>query len=550
MLSTTMHRVLANSSDKFVPAVFSHLGFREKAAAALDQTGKWEKRKRALGALVRITLVVFLPLYRSLSIQNVLKKVLNLLREIEPGLSLVAVTPEAVCHGRKRLGVEPLALLFDAFAVEVRPAASFLGLRTWGYDGVRFTLPDTPLNVTAYGRPKASRGKAAFPQMLAVALVDTQSHQIRDVAMGRCTDSERELARKFVPHLGAKDLVMKDRGCSSVGQFAAFMSNGTHVLGRIAKSWKPKKIRQLSDGSWLVQIEGYDDTGSKKAKQDRQRRKKGVVGRRKRKGGQRKTAGTNTRRLIVLQMRMIEYQVGRSEKCRLLTDLLDPEKFPALELAREYHRRWECELTYDELKTHLSTVPHGTLHTVFRSKTPDGVKQEAYGTFITYNLIRRLMVEAGETHGVPPLEISFVGTVEAIKDAAPRFEAVSSRRRDVLIRQLLEDIAACRNARPRRPRWNPREVKIKMSNSRLKRRRGRGKTIDFAADLRVKPPASPRRRATRPIATSGKTRNRNGNADRGSRISVQAMSDTRPKSAFRVSHSRSCSTLPSARRAA
>src|SRR5258708_36872291 len=143
MLSTTMHHVLANTSEKFTPAVFSHLGFREKAAAALDQSGEWEKRKRALGALVRVTLVVFLPLYRSLSIQNGLKKVLNLLREIEPELALVAVTPEAVCHGRKRLGVEPLALLFESFAAEVRPAASFLGLRTWGDDGVRFTLPDT-----------------------------------------------------------------------------------------------------------------------------------------------------------------------------------------------------------------------------------------------------------------------------------------------------------------------------------------------------------------------------------------------------------------------
>lgn len=495
MLSTTPHQDLAKALDKFGPAIFSHLGFRDKAAAALDQTGKWEKRKRALGALVRITFVVFMTLHRSLSIANVLKKVLNLLREIDPELSLVAVTPEAVCHGRKRLGVEPLAVLFNSFAAEVRPVASFLGLCTWGYDGVRFTLPDTPANEKEFGRPKASRGKAAFPQMLAVALVDTQTRQVRDVVMGRCTDSERELARRFIPHLGAKDLVMKDRGCSSAGQFAAFMSSGVHVLGRISKSWKPKKLRRLSDGSWLVQVEGYDDTGSKKAKSARQRVKKGTGRRSQRKGGQKKATGSNTRRLIVLQMRMIEYQVNGRERCRVLTDLLDPEKFPARELALEYHRRWECELTYDELKTHLATVTHGTLHTVFRSKTPEGVKQEAYGTFIAYNLIRRLMVEAGEAHGVPPLEISFVEATEVIKMAAPRFEGASRRLRTFLIDQLLEDIADCRNKRPRRPRWNPREVKIKMSNSRLKRRRGRGKIIDFAANLRVKPSALPRRRA-------------------------------------------------------
>ena len=32
--------------------------------------------------------------------------------------------------------------------------------------------------------------------MLAVALVDTQTRQVRDIAMGRCTDSERALAKE------------------------------------------------------------------------------------------------------------------------------------------------------------------------------------------------------------------------------------------------------------------------------------------------------------------------------------------------------------------
>jgi len=220
----------------------------------------------------------------------------------------------------------------------------------------------------------------------------------------------------------------------------------------------------------------------------RQRRKKaGARGKGKR--GQRRKKNASPRQLIVLKMRMIEYQINGHESCRLLTDLLDPVKYPARELALEYHGRWECELVYDELKTHMATVTHGTLHTVFRSKTPDGVKQEAYATFITYNLIRRLIAEAGEAHGMSPLEISFVETIEVVKMAAPRFEAASPRRRALLVEQLLQDIADCRNKRPRRPRWNPREVKIKMSNSRRKRQRGRGKIIDFAASLQVSPPA-------------------------------------------------------------
>jgi hypothetical protein len=484
-----MHEMLANASDKFGPAIFSSLGFRRKAETALDETGRREKRRRALSALVVLTFVVFMSLHRSQGIQNVLKTLLNLLREIAPDLSLVAVTPEAVCHARKRLGIEPVEMLFDDLAAEVKPTPSLFGLRTWGYDGVRFTLPNTPANEKAFGRPKASRGKSAFPQVLTVALVDTQARLVRDFAMGRCTDSERALARSFTQHLGSGDLVMMDRGCSSVGQFAAFMARGTHVLGRISACWKPKKIRQLSDGSWIVEVKGYDDTLSKKAKKARQRRQR-VGGRGKKKGHRPRAKKASKRPLITLKMRMIEYRVSGRERCRLLTDLLDAEKYPARELALEYHRRWECELTYDELKTHLATVTHGTLHTVFRSKTPDGARQEAYGTFIAYNLIRRLIAEAGEAREISPLEISFVEAVEVIKLAAPRIERASTRHRKLLIEQLLKDIADCRNKRPRRLRSNPREVKVKMTNFRLKRRCGRGKTIDFAALLQVKQPPS------------------------------------------------------------
>lgn len=495
MLSTTMHQVLTNASESFGPAIFSSLGFQERAEAALDETDKWQKRNRALNAMVVLFFVVFMSLHRSSGIKNVLRKLFSLLREKSDDLSLTAVTPEAICHARKRLGIEPVKLLFEDLAAEMETAPSFHGLRVRGYDGVRFTLPDTPANAEAFGRPKAARGRSAFPQMLAVALVDTQTHNVRDVAMGPCTDSERILARKFVQHLGPQDLLLMDRGCSGVGQFETFMNQGCHVLGRISASWKPEKLRQLGPGDWLVRVEAFEETEAQRKKAKKARRNAKKQKRRGQRRSKRKAGRAPKRRLISLVMRMIEYQVEGGEACRLLTDLLDPEEFPARELALEYHSRWECELAYDELKTHLVTVTHGTLHTVFRSKTPEGVVQELYGTFIAYNLIRRLMMEAGKAHGIPPLEISFVDTVEVVKLAAPRLQAVPHRRRSHLIRQLLEDIAHCRNKRPRRKRWNPRVVKVKMTNFGAKRRHHRGKVVDFAASLQVKSSRLPSRKA-------------------------------------------------------
>ncbi|WP_329460596.1 hypothetical protein [Streptomyces sp. NBC_01497] len=70
-------------------------------------------------------------------------------------------------------------------------------------------------------------------------------------------------------------------------------------------------------------------------------------------------------------VRVIEYRVdGQPDAVRLITILLDHEKYPAEELAFVYARRWEIKLLFDDVKAHRGGRP------VFRSQTPDGVRQE------------------------------------------------------------------------------------------------------------------------------------------------------------------------------
>jgi IS4 transposase len=58
-------------------------------------------------------------------------------------------------------------------------------------------------------------------------------------------------------------------------------------------------------------------------------------------------------------VRVIEYTIEHPENSeeqrtyRLITSLLDIERFPAQLLAKEYHQRWEVENTLAELKIHL-----------------------------------------------------------------------------------------------------------------------------------------------------------------------------------------------------
>ena len=76
-------------------------------------------------------------------------------------------------------------------------------------------------------------------------------------------------------------------------------------------------------------------------------------------------------------MRVVEYtrdgphRPGAGERHRLITDLTNPEDLPAAEAPLVYHERWEEELAFDEIKTHLSdrAIP-------IRSGTPAGAVQE------------------------------------------------------------------------------------------------------------------------------------------------------------------------------
>lgn len=445
MACTTPRRLLSSATKDFALRLLNSADLQAVIYASLDATQRWHLRDCPLKAPLVVWFVLLLALDRSVSIGDLLSGVIDLLRERVRGLRLKDVCDQAIMHARARLGVAPLKAVFHALALSITPAATICGLRPWVVDGVHATTQDTPANDERFGRPKVARGRAGFPQIAGVALVDATTRRVKDVVWGRCTISEREACEKLLAHLGPGDLLLKDRGFAAVWLFAACRQRRVNFLCRLPLSWKPLKIKSLGRGEYLAVIRARIPIPEDER-----------VGRRK----------TRDESMVV---RVIEYRIGKNERVRLVTDLLDPVQFPALELAEAYHVRWEVELAFDEIKVHLATVCHGTLHTTFRSRTPDGVLQEAYGLLVAYNLLRELMLEAGRRHDVKPLEISFLQTLRVVRRAIPRFEAAPPGALTSLWDQLLRDIADCRIDRPRRPRTYDRVVKVKMSKWKVKR---------------------------------------------------------------------------------
>jgi hypothetical protein len=452
----------ADRADDFFLRIFGNDAVVAMVHASLTETGRWEERKRRLPAPVVVWLTLMLALHRSLSIPNAFLKLQVAADERLSEASTFKVTDEALCHARARLGFEPLMNLFGKTAEELRPQPSFAGLHAWVIDGTTCDIPDTKANEEHFGRPKVHRGMAAFPQLKLVPLMCASSRRIKQIRVLGSLEHEIKALHELLPHIPEGDVVFVDRGLASYGLVPECQRLGIHVVMRISAIYKPRIVKQIGPGDYLV--EGKFSVPIPEAEQ----------------------SGGRKNRDVTVKARMIVFWFdGDKQPVRLLTTL-SPEQASGRELAEGYHLRWEVELGIGELKTHLSAICHGKLHTTFRSKSPMLILQEVFALLATYNLVRSLMVQAASANNLDPLKISFVGTLEVLKTTIPYLLLLQEPEEwNVKLRKLLDRIAAQKLTRFRRPRWYPRKVKQKMGSYHLKRAGDRGYLCDFKAQIRL-----------------------------------------------------------------
>lgn len=454
-----IHALLARYAPECCVGVLAGGDVQDRIREAIHATQDSRSRRRdgPLHPVLVFWLVLCLPLYRATSIANVLVLLLSGWRGRVRGIPLRPVTDGALAHARDWLGVEPVRRFFEDMASDVLPEPSFHGLRVWALDGVHTTVPDTPANERRFGRPGSWRGRSAFPQMMLVTLSSALTHEIRGAAWRPSRGAERLAALDLLELLGPGDLVVIDSGFFGLWFLNRIRARGAHFLVRVPVGVRPVRRRRRGRGDYDVEL--------------RSRHMPKAL----------RTRGSKRPR-YVLRARMIEYTLDGKERIRLLTSLTDP-CVASLDIIHLYHERWEAELGYDEIKTHLSTVGHGTLHTVFRGRSPRMVEQEMWATLALYNLVRRLIARAADLHELDPRRISFTDALVVIRQAAPEVERSDLRTLVPLYVRIMGDLGDCRMERWRRQRHVARVVKVKMSNYRCKRPRDRCVEIDFLAGL-------------------------------------------------------------------
>jgi hypothetical protein len=367
----------------------------QRIQGILAQTGKASERSRDLPAHVMVYYVIALALYMQVSYGEVLRCLLEGVEWLLGAAGRVRATGKSgISQARSRLGSEPLRRLQDETVHPIaQPHTRGAGYRGWrlvSLDGSTLDVADTLENEQAFGRPGSSRGRAAFPQIRLVSLVENGTHVLFGSRLGACRVGEVTLARDVLAHLTPGMLCLADRNFFSYGLWKQAAATGADLVWRVKVGALLPCQQRLADGSYRAKV--YPSARARRKDRD------GVT------------------------VRVVEYTlsgVAHAEpRYRLVTTVLDPQPAPAEDLAALYHERWEIETALDELKTHLRGA-----RIVLRSKTPDLVLQETYGLLLAHFAVRGLMHEAALMADVDCDQLSFVHAVRVVRRKLPRFVA-------------------------------------------------------------------------------------------------------------------------------
>lgn len=341
----------------------------------------------------------------------------------------------AYCQARQRFPLDTLCRLrVGVAAAGEKVAERWHGLWPKVIDGTTVSAPDTPKNQRAYPQSRSQKPGCGFPLIRLLGLFSLSTGVLLDYAKANKHQHEVRLLWKLLDRFKPGDLAVADRGFCSYVLIVLLLWRGVQGLFRLHQA-RPSDLRR---GKRL----GKNDrlfTWLKPPQKPRWLPQ----------SWWKKIPATLTVRMIRFKICSPGY---RPESVTLVTTLVDPEQYPAQEIAQLYLRRWKIELWFRDIKTSMGME-------VLRCKSPRMLHKELEMFFIAYNLIRCLMVQAGICNDVELDRMSFKGTVDSVRQFSLAIaQARSKKKQRQLIVELLEAIA--RDQVPLRPdRREPRAVK-------------------------------------------------------------------------------------------
>ncbi len=307
------------------------------------------------------------------------------------GLLPLSSDTGAYCKARRRLSDSLLSgLAFrmgEVLSGQAEAKCLWCGRRVLAVDGSAFSMPDTVENQAKYPQPGSQKQGCGFPVAGFVAVICLATGAMLGAMLGTWKTHELALFYHLRRHFRRGDIFLADRGFSSYAEMALFRRRGVDSVLRLHQ----RRRADFRSGRVL----GVDDHVATWTKPVRCP-----------KGLRREDYDLLPE---TLRVREIRYQVMvkgyRTNEVILSTTLLDGELYSAESLADLYFQRWQVEVDFRHLKITMQLD-------VCRGKTPEVVEKEFWAHILAYNLIRRLMWDAGDTWDGNALGLSLKGTIQ------------------------------------------------------------------------------------------------------------------------------------------
>jgi len=336
------------------------------------------------------------------------------------GIKIPSSSTASYCTARMKLDEQMLADILDhtADSLEEMPETGLLNnRRVIVVDGTGVTMSDTKENQEVWPQPSSQKPGCGFPSARICACFSLESGGLLSYAIGNKKSHELLHFRQQWDTFKPGDIFLGDKGFCSYFDQASLKKKGVDsviTLARRTPVRAAKSLKVLGPNDLLIAWPRPRYTAklsySKDAWEDL------------------------PEELPLRQIRVTVNHPGfRTQGFYIITTLLDAEQYPAEELAELYFKRWDVELFFRDIKATMGMD-------VLRCRTPEMIRKEVLMHFIAYNCIRRLMYEAAEEADIKVRNVSFKGSLQALRSWEPHLNqaTTSKAERFRLISNLYE----------------------------------------------------------------------------------------------------------------
>lgn len=312
------------------------------------------------------------------------------------GLPACSTDTGSYCEARLRLPKE----LIRGLARDTGRELSAQALDRWRWqgrrvkiaDGTTCSMPDTPTNEQAFGKPRNQRGSSGFPVVRLLVVLCLATGAVLDLALGPCRGKktgELTLFRLLEKAFEKGDIVLADRLFCTYCDIAQLQRRGVDSVFRL----NARRTADFRRGQRL----GKDDHI--------------VVWHRPERCPDAFNPKEFSRLPRELKLREIRIRVDvpgcRVKTLVVTTTLLDHTQYTKSALEILYRQRWHGEVDLRSLKSTLQMD-------VLRCKTPEMVQKEIWMHLLANNLLRSAMSATAVRHDVAPRQLSLRGTQQMV----------------------------------------------------------------------------------------------------------------------------------------